>query len=39
MDDVICYADKFQTEYNNLKIVFQCLREAGLRLKPVLVWV
>ena len=22
MDDVICYADKFQTAYNNLKIVF-----------------
>ena len=34
MDDVICYADKFQTAYNNLKIVFQRLREAGLRLKP-----
>ena len=34
MDDVICYADKFQTAYNNLKIVFQHLREAGLRLKP-----
>ena len=34
MDDVICYADKFQTAYNNLKIVFQCLREAGLRLEP-----
>ena len=33
MDDVICYADKFQTAYNNLKIVFQRLREAGLRLK------
>ena len=29
MDDVICYADKFQTAYNNLKIVFQRLREAG----------
>ena len=34
MDDVICYAAKFQTAYNNLKIVFQSLREAGLRLKP-----
>ena len=34
MDDVICYADKFQTAYNNLKIVFQHLRDAGLRLKP-----
>ena len=34
MDDVICYADKFQTAYNNLKIVFQRLREAGLRFKP-----
>ena len=34
MDDVICYADKFQTAYNNLKIVFQRLREAGFRLKP-----
>ena len=34
MDDVICYADKFQTAYNNLKIVFQRLREAELRLKP-----
>ena len=34
MDDVICYADKFQTAYNNLEIVFQRLREAGLRLKP-----
>ena len=34
MDDVICYADKFQTAYINLKIVFQRLREAGLRLKP-----
>ena len=34
MDDVICYADKFQTAYNNLKIVFQHLRQAGLRLKP-----
>ena len=29
MNDVICYADKFQTAYNNLEIVFQRLREAG----------
>ena len=33
-DKVICYADKFQTAYNNLKIIFQRLREAELRLKP-----
>ena len=34
VDDVIFYADKFQTAYNNLKIIFQRLCEAGLRLKP-----
>ena len=34
MADIICYADKFQTACNNLKIVFQRLREAGLCLKP-----
>ena len=34
MDDVICYADKFETAYDNLKIVFQRLHEAELHLKP-----
>ena len=34
MDDVICYSPEFQSAYDNLKVVFMRLRNAGLRLKP-----
>ncbi|XP_071139789.1 uncharacterized protein [Mytilus edulis] len=34
LDDVIIYGKDFETAFDNLKTLFQCFREANLKLKP-----